>query len=337
MQTKPADQLYCGVRKKKIANAQPKLEPKYKAWFKQYITRRYRIHIKKDVEKLPPPWTNDPVLQEYRFTNVRREHDRETLWLIKHIVNNPKLTLLNKYMNIILFRLFNKHETMELLSAPLKFFDEKGNFVYKAEKYRYRMSMARERYPDVSFFTGAFITGGLKRALKWYLPKQVPDDKIQMEMRVLYFMEYLGNHGIVKKISTCKTQAEVYELLQSQMGIGPFLGYQIFVDFTYISRFPFSENEFVVAGPGCISGLKCLFTDTDGMSYEECLFWLRDNFKKVYPSWDADKVLSDLPEEDRVMNVMSLENCFCEFSKYVRALEGRGRPRKKYKPHKEEL
>jgi hypothetical protein len=32
---------------------------------------------------------------------------------------------------------------------------------------------------------------------------------------------------------------------------------------------------------------------------------------------------------------MSLENCFCELSKYIRAITGTGRPRKKYVPTKE--
>ena len=79
-----------------------------------------------------------------------------------------------------------------------------------------------------------------------------------------------------------------------------------------------------------------VFEDRDGMSYEECLFWIRDNidwlFREVLEKdWNPQKVFWDLPEEDRYLNLMSLENCFCELSKYIRVLDGTGRPRKTYK------
>ena len=41
-------------------------------------------------------------------------------------------------------------------------------------------------------------------------------------------------------------------------------------------------------------------------------------------------LFQDLPEEDRFMNVMSIENCLCEFSKYHKVLTGTGRPRQTY-------
>ena len=42
-------------------------------------------------------------------------------------------------------------------------------------------------------------------------------------------------------------------------------------------------------------------------------------------------MFSDLPEGERTINVMSLENCFCEISKYLKAHYGTGRPRVKYR------
>jgi hypothetical protein len=41
--------------------------------------------------------------------------------------------------------------------------------------------------------------------------------------------------------------------------------------------------------------------------------------------------MTDLPEEDRYMNVMSLENCMCELGKYMKTKLGVGRPRSRYK------
>jgi len=139
--------------------------------------------------------------------------------------------------------------------------------------------------------------------------------------------------GFINEVKTSSNQKDVFENLKELPGIGNFLAYQIFIDFTYIPVFPFSENEFVVAGPGCEKGLKLIFGDFDGMNYDEALFWLRDNQDKIFSAFDysPEEIFSDLNEDDRYLNVMSLENCMCEVSKYIRALRGTGRPRVKYK------
>ena len=118
MKTKPADQLFCGVRKKVIQNANPQINEENLLHLYNFIKRRYNIHLKKDVLGKPQPWTNDPVLQEFRFTNIRREHDRESKWLIKNISTNPDLAYEDKLLNSILFRLYNKHQTSELIGMP---------------------------------------------------------------------------------------------------------------------------------------------------------------------------------------------------------------------------
>lgn len=321
MRTKPRDVPYCGVSRKKIASAHPTINEENLAHLFGFIDERYRIHLRKDNRRLDPPWTDNPILREYRFTNVRREHDRETRWLIDNIVKHRKATYEDKLLNIILFRLFNKHETMELIKAPINFSK------YKPDRYRARLLSAQ---PNFVYFTGAFITGGMKRALKWYLDV----DEDFMPMRVMYFMDFLNKSTLISDIKAAKTQKDVYDILLTYQGLGPFLAYQIFVDFTYIPEFPFSENEFTIAGPGCKRGLDNIFEDRDGLSYEEALFWLRDNIERLFKpfGWDAWGTMVDLQSHDRTLNVMSLENCMCEISKYIRAYNETGRPRVKYVP-----
>ena len=334
MITKPNDVMYCGVRREKINSSKPILDKRKFRLLVSFIKERYKIHLRKDVSKIKPPFTKNVILKEFRFTNVRREHDRETLWLINNITSNKELCYEDKLLNCILFRLFNKHETSELINMPIPFLEEQIDS-YNEEFYREIFEYKSAEDPKYVFFTGAFNTGAVKRYLKRYLPEGQEENN--MCMRVMKFITYLVEDKIHEKIKLCTSQEEVYELLRGYMGIGEFLAYQMFVDMTYIEEFPFSENEFTVAGPGCKKGLDELFKDRDGLSYEECLFWLRDNWKKLNISLlekehrlNPKNLMVDLPEEDRVMNVMSLENCFCEFSKYVKTLEKRGRPRKKY-------
>lgn len=327
MKNKPADTLYCGVNKKHIKKAQPVLNERNLLYLYNFIKRRYVIHLRKDVLKKDPPWTTDQVLRDFRFTNIRREHDKESKWVIEHITSNPELSYEDKLLNVILFRLYNKHETAELISMPFKFSETPD---WNPEWYRSLFEAALVEDPKRVFFTAAFHTVGMKNTLKKVTGESYAP------MRILKFIKILINEGLVDDIKACTNQQEVYQTLTDYNGIGRFLAYQFYVDMTYIDEFPFSENEFTVAGPGCVMGLNYLFEDRDGMSYEECLFWLRDNLDRLFveelgKDWDAKRVFWDLPEEDRCFNVMSLENCFCELSKYIRAKDGTGRPRKRYK------
>lgn len=328
MKNRKADVPYCGVREKKIKSANPVLNEENFRHLYNFITRRYVIHKRKDVKGLPAPWTKDPILQEFKFTNVRREHDRETKWLLENVVNNIRLDYDNKLMNIMLYRMFNKSKTLEVFGSTIDFYawDDKT-----FDSIRNSLVLKLGDDPKYTFFTNAFLTCGLKVALG----NQKDTDDEFMPMRVIKFCKKLWDDGIIDKIKAAKNQKEVFEVVKSYNGLGEFLSYQIFVDFTYITEFPFSENEFTISGPGCTKGLKEVFDDFDGLNMEEALFWLRDNideeFKERGWKWDKDKLFSDLAPHDRYMNIMSLENCHCEISKYIRATNGTGRPKNKYR------
>src|SRR5690348_17308365 len=40
------------------------------------------------MHRQPPPWTRDPVLQRYKFTNVYRACDRVSQYLIREVIPN---------------------------------------------------------------------------------------------------------------------------------------------------------------------------------------------------------------------------------------------------------
>ena len=76
MRTKERDIPYCGVRYKVIKKANPVLNEQNTAHLMQFIIDRYGIYYAKDVLKLPAPWTKNPILSTYKFTNIFRENDR---------------------------------------------------------------------------------------------------------------------------------------------------------------------------------------------------------------------------------------------------------------------
>ena len=48
--------------------------------FYYWINERHAIYQKR-AKGVRPPWTEDPILQEYKFTNPFRENDRVTVWM----------------------------------------------------------------------------------------------------------------------------------------------------------------------------------------------------------------------------------------------------------------
>lgn len=312
MRNKPADIPYGGLNADKIKAAQPQFHPEHLEMFKQFVVDRYKVHLNKDFHKTAKPWTNNPVLLNYKFTNVRREHDKTTIFLLDMLKEHKDDSFYNKVMNIVLYRLFNKIETSQLMGwVDFEHYDD--------DALKAKLASAA---PGFVYFTNAFYTTGMRQGFKRYYP----DEEFQ-PIIIPRAVHYLSN-DVYEDICAAEHPQDVINALKLFNGIGDFLSYQMFVDLTWLDEFPWSENEFVVSGPGCVAGLSELFSDRGGLSYDELLFWLRDNCPITREQ--CMELMIDLPEEDRYMNLMSLENCMCELSKYIRAVEGTGRPKNLY-------
>src|SRR6516162_6634497 len=79
---------------------------------------RYRIYEKR-LRGEPPPWNNDRILQEHKFTNVFRACDRVSQYLIREVIYNPDASTDAEEVvfQILLFKLFNAIPAWEVLKA----------------------------------------------------------------------------------------------------------------------------------------------------------------------------------------------------------------------------
>lgn len=362
MKDKALDVPYCGVREEKIKSAKPVLSPTHTHLSYEWMRDRYQIHVKKDVQRLPAPWTDNPILRQVKFCNVRREHDRQSLNLINNIVMNDALGMADKMFNCVLFRMFNLWDPIQAIGGAMTI----------KEFAKINLDATRERLHKFEadggkVFTNAFNTGGLKQCLAF--PEMVVNHKKQrfggmmvnlickdgstqnmdykeakaiaeaepdfytiegwepyMPMRVIRSLKAFVNKypNYFHDLLRLGTPLEVYQRMYDDIeGLGPFLAYQIWVDFTYIPEYPFSENHFTVAGPGCRAGIDLLFLNKDGMTHEECIFWLRDNQDAVYGplGYNREEFWSAEEPWDRHLNIMAGENMFCELQKYTRCVE----------------
>lgn len=280
----------------------------------EFITQRYLIYKRRAAGLPYEDWYIgcNNLFSKYKFTNIFREDDRVSKWLITNICFNYNFSLEERFWRTILFRLYNRIDTAEelhLLDADLWDREDAKN-EYLVDQINH----------DV--YTRAFKTLGLKLQLGKYY-------KCNPRLGPLYFVKFLKNSNNFTPLDS-KTQnfknnitaESLYNWFLQFKGIGSFFAYQLFVDCTYLPECPVSENFFVVAGPGCVRGLNELFKNWGTLeSYSDLLFYLKDNlnnlFKELHPDFEVTELFDDRPITSRNFNVMSLENIFCEFSKFL--------------------
>lgn len=327
------DQIFCNVDKNKILSAKPILNDKViREWF-FHQRERTNIYYQKEILQQPPSWTNDPILEKYKFVNTKRSWDRETKWLLKNVINNTEVSYNDKLLNCFLFRVINKGETFDLLGGAIKFSSLTLNIINN--DFRTILASKSNLDDKYVFFSAAYILGGPKVNFGKYIEKLEGNRESNMIIRMLKFV-YYNQDSILKGVLTSHTQLDIFNHLCTYSGIGNFLSYQIFVDFTYIDEFPFTEHNFVISGPGCERGINWIFENRDGMNSDECLFWFTSNQFKIAEKynelWCMDSIFHFLPKENRIYTLMDMENSgACEIDKRCRTIFNNKRPKQLYR------
>jgi hypothetical protein len=83
----------------------------------RFAARRHEIFLKRARDE-PEPWTDDPILQRFKFCNAFRAADRVSQYLIREVIYNPRtedLEAEDVFLRIVLFRLFSKEATWAAL------------------------------------------------------------------------------------------------------------------------------------------------------------------------------------------------------------------------------
>ena len=86
----------------------------------RFAAERQQIFFKR-LEGHPPPWTADEILRAYKFTNAYRASDRVSQYLIRNVIYRDDLPDARDevFFRILLFKLFNRVETWDLLGKEL--------------------------------------------------------------------------------------------------------------------------------------------------------------------------------------------------------------------------
>ena len=273
------------------------------------------------------PWTDNPVLGSYKFTNAYRASDRVSQFLIRHVIYRDDLsdTATEVVFRILLFKLFNKIETWQRLErevGPLTFAD------YRFGRYDAVLSNAMAQGKRI--YSAAYIMPPGSSAFGCQAKHQNHLKLLEMMMR-----DELPN-----RLAAARSMQKGFELLRAYPTIGDFLAYQFITDVNYSDVTAFSEMDFVIPGPGAKDGLRKCFADPGGLSDAELIRLMADRQNE-----ECARLGLELPSLwGRPLQLIDCQNLFCEVDKYARVahpeatgLTGRTRIKQKFAAHSEPM
>lgn len=279
--------------------------------FFTFMMERERLRLSKETGR-PWPWSDDAILNKYKFTNVKRENDRTTRWMRDNWTrphdNRPAGEII---FNCALFRYFG---TIEFASA-LGWQDE-----WQSERC---VALAKERAArQARVFTGAYIIPTLgHRGPKceavasliltplWEARERLADialstqswERVATEMRKL---PGFGGTGFMTK-----------EVLQDVMQ-------------TRVLADAVDRNDWCPAGPGARRGLNRMHQREVTQSVKEAQL-----LDEMIGLFDASKAA--LPEFMPELELHDIQFQLCEYDKYERVRLGEGKPKARYHPNRQ--
>lgn len=265
------------------------MNPDMAMMYLDFVSERHRIWEQRQAGD-PQPWTDDPILAGRKFTNVYRVLDPGSQFVFEMADDDPdEHTLM---VRALLYRFTNRPEfwrtTRRVMGRWPAVADLDDGTL--AEAWRVTKEVL-----GVQMFSGAYIcmpnpggkfTPGLDKLAA----------TVMLARRVLH---PVGSDYCWPELSKVTTLQERFQVLSGPHAMGGFMTQQVLTDWGYVFG-PDQENTFVADGPGSRVGAKHL-----GLKPQDAFRWGRESIHGV-------------TLEGRPPSLMDVQNCFCEFGKYVR-------------------
>lgn len=271
----------------------------------------------------PQPWTDDPILRDHRFTNAYRAADRVSQYLIRNVIYHGSAVGEEVFFRILLFKLFNKIETWEEITARLEFPSWK---TFQFERYAQVLDSMFERGERV--YSAAYIMPSPN-----YGNTRKHRNHLQL---IMHMME----DGAPRRIARAQSLREVFEIFRSYPSLGDFLAFQFAIDLNYSELINFSEMDFVVAGPGARNGIHKCFIDMAGLCEADVIRIVTERTEEEFNRLG----LKFQTLWGRPLQLIDCQNLFCEVDKYARVahpefsgVSGRMRIKQKFRPNSKSL
>ncbi len=269
-----------------------------------FIRERESIRLKRE-RGWPRPWTDDEILNTYRFCNVRRNDDTVTKWIHENWITQAQYRLNiddteELWFAMFVARLVNKPDSLMRVEPYVIPFHEAG--MRKAiRSLRNHISPAYKVMSPIGagFDQAGYIVDVVLHPL-WESRERLRPTKFD--------------------------SLDAYHMTLCQFpGVGSFLAAQVIADLKYTEPLRSAPDWawWAASGPGSRRGLVRITRPGMSKRYNET-HWRHD----FHILWlEVNKTLN----WDEPLTGQDLQNCLCEFDKYERARLGEGRPKQLYK------
>lgn len=307
---------------------------------------RQLIWYKRFILKLPrDQWTSDAIFNKYRFTNVYRELDRASQWLLYNIILNTSTWLkynndydnhINLIWKILLFRMINNPSIFINADAVPDYNDYDPNKFYDYVK---KDILAK----GIVFHHNAYCSNS---KLKIQLDN---DETVYFENIADYTIRHASTslHDNIPRIYEIMQQSfsntDPYALMTFMstniVSVGGFKAHEFYQDLCYIKPYANLElmacdaNSATNAGNGSLSGTRMLFNNIHSRSDAvDAIYYLRDMSEDYldkihnelyqdtdgfyYVKWDSDT--NQYIRDKFNFTLSQIEHWLCEYSKYKR-------------------
>lgn len=267
----------------------------------QFAAKRQEAFVKR-INNEPRPWSDDPILNDYKFCNVFRAADRVSQYMIKDVCykEDGRATKADRIFQITAFRTFSNINTWESVKKYLGHAPYIDDLVTGA----FRDALDAAKVQNGTIYTGAFIlcaSDAYKKPSKHW-------------NHVALFRDMFVDHRLADHIVAARSLREVFDLLHAFPLMGDFMSYQTAIDLNYSEFVNYSENEFTVAGPGALRGIKKCFLYTGSYTPSEIIMWMVDHqeeeFSRLGLKFDG--------LWGRKLHAIDCQGLFCETDKYCR-------------------
>ena len=332
--------------------------------FFKFARERHSIYLRRQAG-LPRPWTDDPILNHYRFTNVFRELDATTVWF-KDNVREPMRDKPEVLLATVLFRWFNRMKTGEAI------FNQKtllGNSSCTAWQSMLNHGETSDVAAAIRAFCGKgpYVTGayiiktpngmdkltGVLQCVEWFMEKDYQYKGSELFSKPLEY-QWRGLANMIQQTSYPHTLEDTWKWLKQFPYMGDFMAYEVVTDLRHTALLENAPDIMTWAnpGPGAARGMGRVLNDDKDMYNQhrdkkalilhmrELLEdsknpenWPQQTHDEIQTSgefaesWDKYQMWGPWPRWE----MRDIEHTLCEFDKYERARLGEGRPRGVYK------
>ena len=262
---------------------------------------RRQAAFERRVSGMPSPWSEDPILQRFKFCNVYRAADRVSQFMIREVACAPHHdAAADRLFRIIAFRTFSQPDTWTGVSDRLHrqpTLEDLASGAFEAALD----DVKRERG---GLYTGAFILCATK-AFGF-------DEKHRNH--VALFKHMFFERQAAEHIFNAHSLEEVVRFLEGFPLTGPFMSYQIAIDINYSDLVRFDENDYTQAGPGALRGIKKAFVDLGSYSPNDII-------RRMIDVQEVEFQRLGLPFNGlwgRPLHAIDCQGLFCELDKYCR-------------------